>query len=159
MVFGERTMRWASAGAISCPWLRAAVFTFSITKRRSLFPGANISPCWRLFICVMRVERTSPCKVNLVLNTLGKRPDGFHELETVMQPIKICDSLTFERRARSGIELTCSEPSLPADPSNLVYRAAAKFLEYVGGEAGIRLHLEKRIPLAAGLGGGSSNAA
>ena len=115
-----------------------------------------------LFVFVfvfMNLERASLCKVNLILNILGKRADGFHELETVMQPIKICDSLTFERLVRSGIELTCSEPLLPTDASNLVYRAAARFLELIGAKDGIRIHLEKRIPLAAGLGGGSSNAA
>src|SRR5688572_23596460 len=111
-----------------------------------------------LFIC-MRLERTSRAKVNLVLNILGKRTDGFHELETVMQPISISDVLTFERLDRPGIELTCSEPSLPTDASNLVYRAAASFFEHIPGEAGVRIHLDKRIPLAAGLGGGSSNAA
>ncbi len=102
--------------------------------------------------------KLSPCKVNLLLNILGKRPDGFHELETVMQPVNLCDELTFERRA-AGIELSCSEPSLPVDSSNLVHRAAAKFLERAGIRDGVRMHLEKRIPMAAGLGGGSGNAA
>ena len=96
----------------------------------------------------MSLERASHCKVNLILNVLGQRPDGFHELETVMQPIRICDSLTFERLGRSGIELTCSEPSLPTDASNLVYRSAAKFLEKIGAKDGIHIHLEKRIPVA-----------
>ncbi len=107
----------------------------------------------------MHLERTCPCKVNLLLNILGKRSDGFHELETVVQPINICDLLAFERIGRRGIELTCSEPSLPTDASNLVYRAAAKFLELTEAKDGIRMHLEKRIPISAGLGGGSSNAA
>jgi 4-diphosphocytidyl-2-C-methyl-D-erythritol kinase len=96
--------------------------------------------------------------VNLLLNILGKRADGFHELETVMQPINLCDELTFERAA-NGIQLTCGEPSLPTDASNLVFRAAAKFLECSGIRDGVRMHLEKKIPMAAGLGGGSGNAA
>src|SRR5690348_6238047 len=104
------------------------------------------------------MEKLSPCKVNLLLNILGKRPDGFHELETVMHPIPVYDQLRFAR-AGQGLELTCSEPTLPTDGRNLVYRAAAKFLETARIADGVRLHLEKRIPLAAGLGGGSGNAA
>ncbi len=107
----------------------------------------------------MRLERTSPCKVNLVLDIIARRPDGFHELETVLQPVKICDVLTFERVGPAGIKLTCSEPALPTDQTNLVYRAAAQFLGLARITDGIRVHLDKRIPLAAGLGGGSGNAA
>jgi 4-diphosphocytidyl-2-C-methyl-D-erythritol kinase len=104
----------------------------------------------------LRIE--SPCKVNLLLNILGKRPDGFHEVETVMQPIRFCDVLEIERAA-SGIELTCSDRTLPTDGRNLVYRAAEAFFSAVGGQGGARIHLDKKIPLAAGLGGGSGNAA
>ena len=106
----------------------------------------------------MTLELLSPCKVNLLLNILGKRPDGFHELETVMQPVPLCDTLRFERAA-TGVHLTCSEPTLPTDATNLVHRAAIKFLEAAGLNEGVKLHLEKRIPMAAGLGGGSGNAA
>lgn len=106
----------------------------------------------------MALEKPSPCKVNLLLNILGKRPDGFHELETVMHPVSVYDRLTFERTGNS-LQLTCSEPSLPTDSRNLVYRAADAFLKTTKIRDGIRLHLEKRIPLAAGLGGGSGNAA
>ncbi len=106
----------------------------------------------------MRLEKKSPCKVNLILNILGKRPDGFHELETVMQPVNVFDELSFERGG-NGIQLTCDEPSLPVDGKNLVYRAAEAFLKQHPADAGVRIHLKKRIPLAAGLGGGSGNAA
>ena len=106
----------------------------------------------------MTLEKQSPCKVNLLLNILGKRPDGFHELETVMHPIRVFDRLSFTRRPKS-IELSCSEPSLPTDSGNLVYRAAALFLERTKIREGVKLHIEKRIPLAAGLGGGSGDAA
>ena len=106
----------------------------------------------------MTLELLSPCKVNLLLNILRKRPDGFHELETVMQPVPLCDTLRFDRAA-GGVHLTCSEPTLPTDATNLVHRAAVKFLEAAGLRDGVRLHLEKRIPMAAGLGGGSGNAA
>lgn len=106
----------------------------------------------------MTVELSSPCKVNLLLNILGRREDGFHELETVMQPVALHDQLKFHRSG-SGIELSCSDPALPVDSSNLVHRAAAAFLEATGIRDGVRIHLEKRIPMAAGLGGGSGNAA
>src|SRR5438477_11766108 len=75
-----------------------------------------------------------------------------------MHPIPVHDYLSFTR-AGSNIQLTCSEPSLPTDSRNLAYRAAEKFLETAKIKDGVRLHLEKRIPLAAGLGGGSGNAA
>jgi 4-diphosphocytidyl-2-C-methyl-D-erythritol kinase len=104
------------------------------------------------------LELPSPCKVNLLLNILGKREDGFHELETVMHPVGLNDRLSLERLAR-GIELTCSDTNLPTDAGNLVHRAAAAFLQAAQITDGVRLHLEKRIPLAAGLGGGSGNAA
>ena len=106
----------------------------------------------------MALEKKSPCKVNLLLNILGKRPDGFHELETVMHPVNLFDEIRFERGG-SGIQLTCNEPALPADSRNLVYRAADAFLKLHSQRDGIRIHLQKRIPLAAGLGGGSGNAA
>ena len=106
----------------------------------------------------MNLEKKSPCKVNLLLNILGRRPDGFHELETVMQPVNVFDELRFERTG-SGFQLTCSEKNLPTDSKNLVHRAATKFLELAKIADGIRIHLEKKIPLAAGLGGGSGNAA
>jgi len=106
----------------------------------------------------MTLTRESPCKVNLILNVLGRRPDGFHELETVLHPVPYCDRIEFQRSG-NGIELTCSNPALPVDSTNLVHRAAARFFEGTGINAGVKLHLEKRIPLAAGLGGGSGNAA
>lgn len=104
------------------------------------------------------LEKDSFCKVNLLLNILGKRPDGFHELETIMHPVRYCDRLTFSRQGQ-GIQLTCSDTSLPADSTNLVHRAAAAFLQAAHLKDGVRIHLEKRIPQAAGLGGGSGNAA
>src|SRR5437867_6760942 len=107
---------------------------------------------------LMALTRKSPCKINLLLNVLGRRQDGFHELETVIQPVPLFDELEFQRRGQ-GIQLTCSEPSLPADSSNLVHRAAVAFLHAAGIAEGVSIHLRKRIPLAAGLGGGSGNAA
>jgi 4-diphosphocytidyl-2-C-methyl-D-erythritol kinase len=106
----------------------------------------------------MRLEKKSPCKVNLLLNILGKRADGFHELETVMQPVNICDAMTFERGG-SGLQLTCSNPELPTDAKNLVHRAATSFLTAAKISDGVRIHLQKNLPLAGGIGGGSANAA
>jgi 4-diphosphocytidyl-2-C-methyl-D-erythritol kinase len=106
----------------------------------------------------MRLEKKSPCKVNLLLNILGKRPDGFHELETIMQPVNLFDEICFERGGK-GVRLSCSEKSLPIDSRNLAFRAAESFLEAANISGGVEIHLEKKIPLAAGLGGGSGNAA
>lgn len=110
----------------------------------------------------MRLTRTSPCKVNFVLNILGRRADGFHELETLFFPAPLTDLLEVESAA-SGIELSCSHPGLPTDASNLVHRAATSFFaaahQKAGLQGGARLRLEKRLPLAAGLGAGSANAA
>jgi 4-diphosphocytidyl-2-C-methyl-D-erythritol kinase len=106
----------------------------------------------------MRLEKNSPCKVNLLLNILGRRADGFHELETVLQPVNLCDRLTFER-CGDAVELSCSDAMLPVDSRNLVHRAATGFLQAAKVSGGVRIHLEKKIPLAAGLGGGSGNAA
>lgn len=106
----------------------------------------------------MALEKQSPCKVNFLLNLLGKRPDGFHELETLMHLVPICDRLTFDRKG-TGIQLTCSDPTLPVDSKNLVYRAADLFLKNAGITDGVQMHLEKIVPTAAGLGGGSGDAA
>ena len=100
----------------------------------------------------------TPCKINLLLNILGRRPDGFHELETLFFPVPLEDVLTIERGG-VGVALRCSLATLPVDGSNLVHRAAVRFLERAGVRDGVRIHLEKNIPLAAGLGGGSGNAA
>jgi 4-diphosphocytidyl-2-C-methyl-D-erythritol kinase len=96
----------------------------------------------------------SPVKVNLYLRIVGRRPDGYHELESVMLPLDFGDTLTFERQA-DGIFLTCDNPALPTDDRNLVVRAAKS----LSTGQGVRIALEKRAPLAAGIGGGSSNAA
>jgi 4-diphosphocytidyl-2-C-methyl-D-erythritol kinase len=106
----------------------------------------------------MTLEKKSPCKVNLLLNSLGKQPDSFHEVETILHPVNVCDRLTFERSTH-GIELTCNNALLPTDGQNLVHRAATAFLQAAKITGGVRIHLEKEIPLAAGLGGGSGNAA
>ncbi len=106
----------------------------------------------------MSLALKSPCKINLLLNILRKQEDGYHELETVMQPVPIFDELEFQRGG-TGIQLRCSDPALPTDSRNLVVRAAELFFASSGTREGVRIQLEKRVPLAAGLGGGSANAA
>jgi len=106
----------------------------------------------------MSLEKSSPCKVNLLLNVLGKRPDGFHQLETVMHPVGLCDRLVFERGGRA-VALSCGDAHLPVNAKNLVHRAATAFLAAANITDGVRIRLEKKIPLAAGLGGGSGDAA
>ena len=106
----------------------------------------------------MSIDKQSACKVNLLLNILSRRPDGFHELETVMHPVRLFDVLHFDRADR-GIHFTCDQPTVPVDSTNLVCRAADAFMRRHDPGAGVRIHLEKRIPVAAGLGGGSGNAA
>jgi 4-diphosphocytidyl-2-C-methyl-D-erythritol kinase len=104
------------------------------------------------------LNKKSPCKVNLLLNILGRRSDGFHELETLMHPVDFCDALEFERGG-NGVKLTCSDKHLPTDSRNLIFRAARDFLAAAKISDGVRIHLQKNIPMAAGLGGGSGNAA
>ena len=97
-------------------------------------------------------------KVNLTLAVGEKRPDGYHEVVSVMQRVSLHDTLTAERRD-SGVSLTCSDPSLPVGEENLAHRAATLFFRETGITGGVALTLEKRIPSQAGLGGGSSDAA
>ena len=99
-----------------------------------------------------------PAKVNLRLQVLGRRADGYHELITVMQPISLADELTLTVGS-GGISLACDSPELPQGEENLIWRAATKFLAATGLELGMHLTMTKRIPVAAGLGGGSSDAA
>ena len=100
----------------------------------------------------------SSAKINLYLDVLNRRRDGFHNIETVFLTVGLFDSLTFEARA-DGIELECSHPELSCDASNLVVRAAQALLDATGCVRGTHMRLEKRIPIAAGLAGGSGNAA
>ncbi|MCL4514235.1 MAG: 4-(cytidine 5'-diphospho)-2-C-methyl-D-erythritol kinase [Firmicutes bacterium] len=97
-------------------------------------------------------------KVNLTLDVLGKRPDGYHELESIMQSIGLYDTLEF-KNASSGVQIHCSHPEVPADESNLVYKAARALQERFGLAGGAEIRLEKAIPVAAGLAGGSADAA
>jgi 4-diphosphocytidyl-2-C-methyl-D-erythritol kinase len=99
-------------------------------------------------------------KINWTLHVLGRRPDGFHELRTIFQTITLHDRLTFAARdSDDQLALSCDEPAIPVDERNLIWRAAYALREKHGIRRGASLHLEKRIPTEAGLGGGSSDAA
>ena len=97
-------------------------------------------------------------KINLLLDVLGKRADGYHELRMIMQTLELHDTLTLRPAAPGSISLVCSDKSLPADEANLAYKAAKLLMErYDTG--GVSIRLEKRIPVAAGLAGGSADCA
>ena len=99
----------------------------------------------------------SYAKVNLYLDIIGKRRDGYHNIETLFQTVSLADELTFLEDTH--ISLTCSGENLDTGTSNLVHRAATLLKEAEGYPGGARIHLEKRIPVSAGLAGGSGNAA
>lgn len=98
-------------------------------------------------------------KINLGLRVLGRRADGYHEIETVFQTITLHDNLTFEAKPNGNLEFVCTDPDIPTDKSNLVIRAADALRERFNVNEGARVELEKVIPAGGGLGGGSSDAA
>lgn len=118
-----------------------------------------------------RVVKHAPAKVNLYLEILGRRSDGFHEIETLMAKIRIFDTIVFESLSSNELRFELKGPSgnhakhrdlvteVPRDSTNLVVRAIELLRKYSGTKLGASVHLHKRIPTAAGLGGGSSDAA
>lgn len=100
----------------------------------------------------------APAKINLFLRVLGRRPDGYHDIFSLMQKISLCDEISFRPRPE-GITLKCVGLDLPTNQDNLVFRAARLIFEHTNYAAGMEITLEKKIPPAAGLGGGSSDAA
>jgi len=105
-----------------------------------------------------RLVLPSPAKVNLGLWVGRKRPDGFHEIVTIIAPVELGDVVTISK-AQTGISVVCDSAEVPSGPENLAYRAATAFLAATGLDKGCRIHITKRIPVGGGLGGGSSNAA
>lgn len=100
----------------------------------------------------------APAKINLTLDVKYRRPDGYHELETVMHQINLVDTV-YLRRKREDITVSTDSFLVPRGAENLAYRAAAEFFRVVGLEGGVDIYIEKRIPIAAGLAGGSTDAA
>lgn len=105
-----------------------------------------------------RIKRYAYAKINLSLDVLKRRSDGYHEVEMIMQQVDLHDILTFEEM-ESGIEIICNDKRVPTDESNLIYKAYKIIKEKYSIDKGVRIYLEKNIPIAAGLAGGSSDAA
>ncbi len=105
------------------------------------------------------IELLSPAKVNLRLEVLRRREDGYHEIRTILQRISLYDRLRISLKGEEGISVITDSPRLPVDERNLAYRAASFLLEETEARIGMELHIHKQIPISSGLGGGSSNAA
>ena len=104
-----------------------------------------------------KIKVAAPAKINLFLEILGKRQDGYHEIETVMQEVSLFDYLYIENYDK-GVAFTCSNPKLAIGEENLVVKAVRLMQKETGTAKGVKIHLEKKIPIGAGLGGGSSDA-
>lgn len=98
-------------------------------------------------------------KINIFLEVGRKREDGYHDIESVMQTVSLCDYITLSCQSLPGITLSCTDSSLPFGEKNTAYMAAVNFFDYCGIERGAKIHIEKHIPHEAGLGGGSADAA
>ncbi|MCK4223917.1 MAG: 4-(cytidine 5'-diphospho)-2-C-methyl-D-erythritol kinase [candidate division Zixibacteria bacterium] len=105
-----------------------------------------------------RLILKSPAKINLFLEVLRKREDGYHEIVSLIQAVNLCDELILRKR-KNGVVVACDHPDCPADESNLAFKAASLLLAEEKINEGVSIRIRKKIPLSAGLGGGSSNAA
>ena len=112
-----------------------------------------------LMIVMSTLTRSSPAKINLTLRVAGRRPDGYHEIESLVVHVNLCDTVTVSLRDDDQWTLNCAEPGIPGDERNLALQAARRLAATAGIERGVHIEIEKRIPAGAGLGGGSSNAA
>jgi 4-diphosphocytidyl-2-C-methyl-D-erythritol kinase len=105
-----------------------------------------------------RLQVLAPAKINLFLEVRGKRPDGYHELYSLMVAVGLYDALTLTT-GKGATRVTCNDPQVPENETNLAFRAAALFQRWSQRFEGVHIHIDKQIPVAAGLGGGSSDAA
>lgn len=105
-----------------------------------------------------KIRVFSPAKINLFLKVLHKRKDGYHDILCWMQTVNLKDEIEIEKTYR-GIRIFCNHPQVPTDRTNLAYRAARLFLKRTQTKSGVKIEINKKIPVAAGLGGGSSDAA
>lgn len=105
------------------------------------------------------IEVSSPAKLNLFLNVLAKRPDGYHSIETLFERISLCDTLRLTELSSDEIVIASENRQIPVDGRNIAYQAASLLKESLGVSKGVKIEIVKNIPVAAGLGGGSSNAA
>jgi len=101
----------------------------------------------------------APAKVNYLLDVIGRRPDGYHELRMVMQRVGLCDEITITLNDGDQLTVTCGIKGVPDGPGNIAWKAARAILDLAGSKQGAAITINKRIPSAAGLGGGSSDAA
>jgi 4-diphosphocytidyl-2-C-methyl-D-erythritol kinase len=101
----------------------------------------------------------APAKVNYLLDVIRRRPDGYHDLRMVMQRVDLCDEIRISLTDTPGITVTCGKNGVPDGPGNIAWKAANALLELAGGTQGAEISITKNIPVAAGLGGGSSDAA
>ncbi|PIE70541.1 MAG: 4-(cytidine 5'-diphospho)-2-C-methyl-D-erythritol kinase [Deltaproteobacteria bacterium] len=106
-----------------------------------------------------RVHAAVPAKVNLVLRVLGRRSDGYHDLQSLMCAVGLYDQMRFVFFSGSNMTIRCNHPDVPTDERNLVWKAADRFYDAAGVRAGLQVEIDKQIPVGAGLGGGSGNAA
>lgn len=104
------------------------------------------------------IEIDSYSKINLTLNILAKRQDGYHDIETIMQSINLADRI-FIKEEKEGIKIKCSHPLVPVDSQSLTYRSAEKILQRYRITRGVKIEIDKKIPLAGGMAGGSANSA
>ena len=107
------------------------------------------------------VKENANAKINLFLDVVSRREDGFHNIKSIMQSVSLCDTLfvSASRADKTEILINADSVDLPTDKNNLIFASAAKYLEYFGINAEVEIKLEKRIPIGAGLGGGSADAA
>ena len=105
------------------------------------------------------VTRTAPAKINLGLDITGTRADGYHLLETVFQAVSIADTVTVALTESPEITLTCDVPAVPCSPKNIAWKAAQRYREAAGLQSGVQIQILKRIPMEAGMGGGSTDGA
>ena len=106
-----------------------------------------------------RLRVITRAKVNLSLEVIRRRRDGFHEIETIFQSVDLADEIRFEVTTNGKIAITCSDPEIPTDESNLCHRAVVAMRQFAGESLGARIHIQKNVPAGSGLGGGSANAA
>lgn len=106
-----------------------------------------------------KITRNAYAKINLGLDVTGVLPNGYHEVKMIMQNVGICDTLTFTEREDESIVIETDEGSLPVNEDNLIYKAVMLLRSLTGDKRGVTIHLEKRIPIAAGMAGGSTDAA
>jgi 4-diphosphocytidyl-2-C-methyl-D-erythritol kinase len=121
--------------------------------------GEGFKARWNLIDMNDSLHLESPAKVNLRLEILKKRKDGYHELRTIFQKISLHDTLRFSLKKERGVSIATDHPKLPIGKNNLVYKAVQSMMKVSGYRGGVDIEIQKRIPLGAGLGGGSSNAA